>query len=656
MSARALLVLAIGLSSLTANSAFAATDLIWSNDRGFLPTNGCTITHKNETTFRVSHRSGSGTRTKSYENLRRRNGSVESYLLDGSLVKTISGTEKENYQYVEVVGVSQNGGRNPRGLSRRTDKGYLHDKSLMNVQDFVFEIMGDAPATFIGESRARLKGSFWQVAMSGENMLFAVCGSGSDAKDYLMFDVFIVERKEPIARVGVYWDETRILRSIRTFDPDEAEDKIERLLKSMDLRTNGGVSRNTTNGEDDDEDGEEDRVSQDELDINEETGEEDEEDDETQVHPDAHKPVDTELPPVEYRDLTLITCFDDGVLQVRDETLEKVLFTVERHEVAKPVQSWNQVAKTRKVNGRDVKFIEVQFPDRTGKNQGWIAEPFVLNRALCPSYQASLGSKQPIICTDSGSVRARGQDLTTTLFETRKFEAISLWTGSQVAGKKATVDGKTYEFIPVVFPERSNATGWVAKDFIKEKDQCEPYKKASAEDRGEAVTSINSGGCCVFPTIKRPTHSYLNGMRRFRANRSKGRRLHAACDLYRVHGEAAVSVAPGTVVRNKYYFYQGTYALEVKHAGGFIVRYGEITGKSVKGVTSGKAVKPGQTIGYIGTVNSGCCRPMLHFEMYSGKRKGALSVRGTKFQRRADLVDPTRDLRKWEKAKFGESY
>lgn len=663
MSVRTFLVLAAGIALFSTQNALAATDLIWDNQRGFLPTTGCSITAKDSTVFRVSQRSGSGSGSKAYENLRQHDGTIRSYLLDGSVVKLIPSASKPEYQAVEVVGVSPNPrAKNPKGLSKRLDRGYLHEKSLLSPTDFVFEILDEAPAAYIGESRAKLPGSFWQVSMQGQQLLYAVCRDGQTERDYLMFDVFIVERKEPLARVGVYFDETNIFRSIRTYDPDEAEAKIDALLKSMDLRGGGQDVSNIPvptpapprEGEVKTREDDETRLSQEEIDINEETGETGEDDDENALHPDAGKP--TELPPVQVGDSSYVTCFDDGSLQVRDATLNKVLFTVGRHETVKFVQAWTQVNKVRRVNGRDVKYVEVQFPDRSGQPTGWVAESFVLGRTLCPSYQAQTGTKQTIVCTDSGSVRVRGQDLKTVMFSATQFEAVSLWTGSNGSAKPVQIDGKTYELIPVVFPERRNATGWIPREFVKEKAQCEPFNKAPADVRAQQATGINSGTCCVFPTIKRPTHSYLSGMRRFRAGRSKGRRLHAACDLYRVHGEAAVAVAPGKVIRNKYYFYQGTYALEVKHTGGFVVRYGEITGKSVSGVSGGKPIKAGQTIGYIGTVNSGCCRPMLHFEMYSGKKSGALSVRGNSFQRRSDLVDPTRDLRKWEQAKFGASY
>jgi murein DD-endopeptidase MepM/ murein hydrolase activator NlpD len=117
-----------------------------------------------------------------------------------------------------------------------------------------------------------------------------------------------------------------------------------------------------------------------------------------------------------------------------------------------------------------------------------------------------------------------------------------------------------------------------------------------------------------------------------------------------------VSVNSGKVIRAPYYFYQGTYALEVKHSDGKVVRYGEITGKKPTGVTLNSALTAGQVVVYVGKVNSGCCTPMLHFEMYAGTATGALTTSGNKFNRRSDLMDPTTYLSTWEKAKFGVSY
>ncbi len=214
---------------------------------------------------------------------------------------------------------------------------------------------------------------------------------------------------------------------------------------------------------------------------------------------------------------------------------------------------------------------------------------------------------------------------------------------------------KKQKFIEVQLTHTKGRRGWVPENLVILAADCPYFKKPSAALSTKPSTPIGASEpvCCNFPTIDRPTHSYLTAQRRFGAGRSGGR-LHAACDLYRRDGEIAQSVADGVVLRGPYRFYQGTYAIEVKH-NNFLVRYGEIKGRVPKGIASNRKIKSGQPIGYIGTVNSGCCNPMLHFEMYSGRRSGPLSG-GGKYQRRSDLLNPTDKLQVWERMKYGASF
>lgn len=280
---------------------------------------------------------------------------------------------------------------------------------------------------------------------------------------------------------------------------------------------------------------------------------------------------------------------------------------------------------------------------------------------------APAASLEYVVCVNE-SLQVRSKTLNNVLFTASRLEPVQPVQAWGSEKQNRVIGGKTYAFINVKFPKRAAGknTGWIADAYVKLKAECALVKPEPKKDAGDAAASsradangisgLNDPKCCDFPTIKRPSTSYREGMRRFRAGRSGGRRLHAACDLYRVKGEQTVSIASGKVLRGPYYFYQGTYALEVQHSGGFIARYGEILGTRVDGVSAGKSVKAGQKLGYIGKVNSGCCTPMLHFELYSGTIKSNSLNGRNAFQRRADLMDPTKYLQKWEKAKFGESY
>lgn len=145
-----------------------------------------------------------------------------------------------------------------------------------------------------------------------------------------------------------------------------------------------------------------------------------------------------------------------------------------------------------------------------------------------------------------------------------------------------------------------------------------------------------------FPLATLPTEDWTKGMRCFGARRSKGRRAHAACDLYRPMGTTVYAVADGRVLSGPDFFYLGTWALVIDH-GDFLVRYGEVQPSTV--VSKGDRVKAGQPIAKVGRLN------MLHFELYSKKASGSLTVlnssqsriapSGRPFYRRKDLIDPS---------------
>lgn len=147
-----------------------------------------------------------------------------------------------------------------------------------------------------------------------------------------------------------------------------------------------------------------------------------------------------------------------------------------------------------------------------------------------------------------------------------------------------------------------------------------------------------------FPLRSQPRASYKEGGRQFGARRTSktGHRAHAGCDLLAPKGTEILAVADGEVIRERYYFYSGTYALEIRHSNGLVVRYGEI-GEAAPGIRKGAPVMRGQVIAHVGRLDSG--KSMLHLEMYRGTESGHLTdASRAPFQRRADLLDPTRFL------------
>jgi murein DD-endopeptidase MepM/ murein hydrolase activator NlpD len=263
-----------------------------------------------------------------------------------------------------------------------------------------------------------------------------------------------------------------------------------------------------------------------------------------------------------------------------------------------------------------------------------------------------LNSLDQLVCIDSGTLSVRSDSLDKVLFYAAKHERVKVFQGWGEVKKTKVVDGVSYDYVKLEFPERAapNNIGYVADSYVKASSACPGYHAEAPVTVVEPKAAL-SGACCKFPLGNKPTADFTSGMRAFGSNRDGGARKHAAADLYRSKNDPIKAVTSGTVIRNTYFFYQGTYAIEVKHSGGFVVRYGEITGQSPTKLN--QAVKVGQTVGYMGKTT--CCTPMLHFELYSGKASGPLSGGSTKYQRRSDLLNPTSYLKQWQANSFSKA-
>jgi murein DD-endopeptidase MepM/ murein hydrolase activator NlpD len=157
-----------------------------------------------------------------------------------------------------------------------------------------------------------------------------------------------------------------------------------------------------------------------------------------------------------------------------------------------------------------------------------------------------------------------------------------------------------------------------------------------------------------FPFSKLPTRNWTQPPRSFGSSRSKGKRVHAGCDLYFPKGTIIHAITDGTVIQGPYPFYQGTFALEVDH-GAFIARYGEI--QQTAFVRPGERVVGGQPIAKVGhLVGIVVESDMLHLELYDKSAHGPLTTKtntardaqGRPFNRRRDLINPTAKLNEWK--------
>lgn len=687
--------------------AFASAEgiLLWSSSGGFGPASRCEVVQTDDTAFRIVQYTGRG--EQEYENIRTYQGARKNYLLNKSLVRFKQARERRDYRYIQVVGSSQNPGvyTNRWYANTLTDEvyeGYIYEDSFRSVSEYILQVKEGAPADLIGQQA--LIGTIWQARMVGSKFVSLRC-QDEENEDLrpLVFDVFLPGSETAIAAVAVDPTDANILRSIRSFTLDEAQVHFAGEAASSESSQNasqqeGGGTQNvslplprpdnredlpesqdtslarTLEESDDQQPGphvdphysprgyQDPHMTRDELEAahGEET-EEVEEPGESALHDEEGEEVGTSEEvtlddvPVFDSNLEYVVCIDSETLYVRPHgSTSDVLFEARKHERVIPYQGFGEdFSFEATVNGQEYTFIRVEFPGRENESErmGWVAQDFVVPTTLCPGYQRALGDNQPVICTESDGLNVRGEDLNPdeVEFVAQQFEPVALRSDVDDLARPVEIGGQTYNMVPVVFPERNNQEGWVAREFVQIKAQCEPYKRL--------------GECCIFPTHQRPTQSYTNPgiMTAYGYRRDGGRRRHAGCDLYRHRGDPAVAVAAGTVIQGPYDFYSGTFAVEVRHED-FVIRYGEILSRRAAGIRARASVTGGQTVGYIAQIRTRrgtLLNPMLHFEMYSGRARGPLTVKGRaggRYQRRSDLLNPTEDLRQWERRTFGRSY
>jgi murein DD-endopeptidase MepM/ murein hydrolase activator NlpD len=157
-----------------------------------------------------------------------------------------------------------------------------------------------------------------------------------------------------------------------------------------------------------------------------------------------------------------------------------------------------------------------------------------------------------------------------------------------------------------------------------------------------------------FPLKFIPKKDWHKEGRQFGASRQHGHRKHAGCDLIAPVGTPVYAVADGKVALFRF-FYDNTWYIHIEHED-FEVRYGEVKAQMAPGISVGSAVKKGDHIGWVGFLKdyskkSGRTQSMLHLEMFAGTVRGPLrnekDPRG--FQRRSDLIDPTKHVDQWAK-------
>lgn len=611
--------------------------------QGLISASQCTLLESDESPFRVVQYTGSG--DSEVENIRNQEGAVIYKVPNFSLMYILEGKPHvDRYSYVEVIGTQKSTDSIKDAISTLESteiyEGYVFNESLLTIENHVIEVVKSDEKLFQNKPATQ---TYWMPKESNDRFLVLDCPTPSGAKSrHLVFEVYDQTGANRMGLVALDAVNAEVFKNIKVRTFEETRAYFQSGGTSTNLNSSSGGSAIALIGADDQDAGTVNKPSD---------AEESSSDDEEYVEDDAYDEdvgeSDNEYViddvPLYEGNMEYIICTSQTKLNVRPfDDVTTVLFEANRYEQVIPMESFNNDERfVKEVDGTEYTFLKVQFPDRNNQI-GWIAESFISERSRCVSYQQRLGDDQPIICTQSGGVNVRDENLD-TIFQADQFEPVALRSDYEDVETEFRSGNDVYQMIPVTFINRGSEEGWIAKDFVKKKKECPNF-------------NAQESGCCNFPFAVRPTHDYTEGMRRFGANRRSkngGTRLHAGVDLYSKDRELVYAVDSGTV-RGFYKFYYDVYAIEVTH-NNFIVRYGEVLNSMPRGVKVGAKVRMGQQLGWVWKIRQLNVRPMLHFEMYSSKRSGSLSGGGS-YKRRSDLKNPTSDLRKWERKKFGTSY
>ena len=313
-----------------------------------------------------------------------------------------------------------------------------------------------------------------------------------------------------------------------------------------------------------------------------------------------------------------VACPDRGTPKVDlyDASAKAVGIELDAYEQVERFQGWGQ-NEIKKGHGRQaLRFVRIQIPSqpKLADKILYVYESAVLSQSQCESRR---GDKVP---TAVASVVAATE------------------------ASKAPINLLEKILLPKAATNESTDEG--LDESADSPDAPAPVAVVSTN----GVGGLSNLSCCGYPLAIRPKSfvhtSFMSRIGRFGAGR-KGGRTHGGADLYGKAGQAIVAVSPGTVIRAPYFFKARTLAVDIRHQGGFIARYGEISGQSF-GLGLNTAVKKGQQLGAMKFV-PGALSPMLHFELYKGNLTGKLSQSGNQYSRRGDLTNPTPYLLRWGK-------
>ena len=255
-----------------------------------------------------------------------------------------------------------------------------------DLADYIVKVIRSSKEKDLPKHIGLVRGSYWQAQMDGSKYNTATCRTVDGKAKFVMFDVFVPGKGDPVAQVGVNSNESGIFNISKVMTVKEVEEELTKPAQAVQAKK--AVSAPVASSK-----GSSTHVSahssssgpsapaiepkdQDSVDQQE-----------SQPKSSASVSVPT---PVKAKAVTKpipvqnVVCLHEGVLQVRDAKLKNVIFTAQNMDVIDSLKLAHAKKQEKQVEGVKRTYIEVTFPAKSdGQKTGWISADYISTKAQC---------------------------------------------------------------------------------------------------------------------------------------------------------------------------------------------------------------------------------------------------------------------------------
>ncbi|MCJ8276359.1 MAG: hypothetical protein MJK18_05935, partial [Bdellovibrionales bacterium] len=423
---------------------------VFSNGRILDDVSNCSIESFDRPFVHVS--SSSSNNVPNYENLRSsasRRASIVGRVPVGSLLALQSRSVAPGQRgYISTRIASRSAPRSNFGsIVSRTARGHIWGPSVEKPDKWVFKIIESEIAGESGLDAIFLNDKYLRVVKSGSNYRGVRCCEGDTCKNLAMYSVSENQNGTQVENyVAIHPREMGFIKNMQgTETSREGSTRAPRLSNSSPrVATSPRPAPRTST-------------------------------------PSSSSSGQTTTPVRVHRgSMEKVVCTRGASLNVRNQSLGRVLFSVRKYESVTPYESWS----TNRVTRGSHTYVRVRFP-RINR-EGWVAETYIKVGSDCAGYtggsnssstsgsttsstrrSTTAGGSTQVVCTRGNSLNVRNSSLNSVIFQAPKYARVSR-IGT------TTRSGRGHTFINVRFTDL-NRDGWVAQNFIAAGSRCRGY-------------------------------------------------------------------------------------------------------------------------------------------------------------------------------------